>query len=170
MLVFFFSSFKKLIDELFKDVVTRYMRMGAGQFLRDFRRAYQLKKTAEHRKRVLQRKQKIKETMDKVPFCDFSNDRSLGKETSYARLIGYYQKHGERALKRCYSKVELQKLCRAIDVPEAAKDNKSILVRRLVGVLREDGSRFACSFYLDRLKAVIPPEVPDGRIILRIQR
>ncbi len=34
---------KGLVDELLKEIVERYMKMGAGQFLRDFRRDYHLK-------------------------------------------------------------------------------------------------------------------------------
>ena len=37
------------------EVVQRYVRMGAGQFLRDFRRAAKMKKTVAYRKAILQR-------------------------------------------------------------------------------------------------------------------
>ena len=40
--------------------------MGAAQYLRDFRRAHNLKKSAELRKRVLQRQEKRKEQSDSV--------------------------------------------------------------------------------------------------------
>lgn len=42
--------------------------MGAAQYLRDFRRAHNLKKSAELRKRVLQRQEKRKEQSDSVPY------------------------------------------------------------------------------------------------------
>ncbi len=42
--------------------------MGAAQYLRDFRRSHNLKKTAELRKRVLQRQEKRKEQSDSVPY------------------------------------------------------------------------------------------------------
>ncbi len=41
---------KGLVDELLKEIVERYMKMGAGQFLRDFRRDYHLKKSLAHYK------------------------------------------------------------------------------------------------------------------------
>lgn len=45
-----------------------YINMGASQFLRDFRRASLVKKSAELRKRVLQRKEKTREKTDSVPY------------------------------------------------------------------------------------------------------
>ena len=42
--------------------------MGASQFLRDFRRASLVKKSAELRKRVLQRQEKTREKTDSVPY------------------------------------------------------------------------------------------------------
>ncbi len=41
--------------ELYHDVVLRYLRVGVGQFLWDFRKDYQLKKSRAHRKAVLQK-------------------------------------------------------------------------------------------------------------------
>lgn len=45
-----------------------YINMGASQFLRDFRRASLVKKSAELRKRVLQRKEETREKTDSVPY------------------------------------------------------------------------------------------------------
>ena len=45
-----------------------YINMGASQFLRDFRKGSLIKKSAELRKRVLQRQEKTKEKSDSVPF------------------------------------------------------------------------------------------------------
>jgi hypothetical protein len=39
--------------EIYCDVITRYLKMGAGQFLRDFRRDYHLKKSLAHRKLLM---------------------------------------------------------------------------------------------------------------------
>lgn len=49
-------------------VVERYIHMGTAQYHRDFRRSYELKKSAELRKRVLQRQKKNQEKTDRVPF------------------------------------------------------------------------------------------------------
>lgn len=53
---------------IFASVIKRYVHMGTAQYLRDFRRSYDLKKTAELRKRVLQRQKKNEEKTDSVPF------------------------------------------------------------------------------------------------------
>ena len=45
----------KVRKEIFDDVVERYFKMGAGQFLRDFQRDYQIKRTEAHRKRVAEK-------------------------------------------------------------------------------------------------------------------
>ena len=49
-------------------VVTHYIHMGTAQYLGDFRQTYELKKSAELRKRVLQHQKKNQEKMDRVPF------------------------------------------------------------------------------------------------------
>ena len=46
--------------DIYKDVVTRYLKMGAGQFLRDFRRDYHIKKSLAHRKSLMLKKEKAK--------------------------------------------------------------------------------------------------------------
>ena len=51
--------------------------MGAAQYLRDFRRAHNLKKSAELRKRVLQRQEKRKEQSDSVPYKVYMYPKNL---------------------------------------------------------------------------------------------
>lgn len=53
---------------LFVCVIERYLNMGASQYLRDVRRDYNIKKSAELQKRVLQRQHKAKERTGSVPF------------------------------------------------------------------------------------------------------
>lgn len=50
------------------DILFHYLNMGTSQFLQDFRRAHQIKKSAELRKRVLQRQERNREGSDKLPF------------------------------------------------------------------------------------------------------
>ena len=52
--------FQKLIEEIFKEIVKRYIRMGAGQFIKDFCRAFKIKKAAAHQHAVMQRKRHTK--------------------------------------------------------------------------------------------------------------
>lgn len=58
---------QELIEKLFHGILMYYINMGAAQFLRDYRRASLVKKSAELRKRVLQRIKKTKEKTDCVP-------------------------------------------------------------------------------------------------------
>ena len=59
---------QELIERLFKGIIMYYINMGASQFLRDFRRASLVKKSAELRKRVLQRKEKTREKTDGISY------------------------------------------------------------------------------------------------------
>ncbi|KAK3701844.1 hypothetical protein QZH41_003033 [Actinostola sp. cb2023] len=69
----------ELKEEVFKEVVTRHVHMGANQFLRDFRLEYKIRKTAELRKRVLQRQKKAKERQDMVKFEIFEKAFDVGR-------------------------------------------------------------------------------------------
>ena len=55
-------------DRLFDGILVYHINMGASQFLRDFRRASLVKKSAELRKRVLQREEKTREKTDSVSY------------------------------------------------------------------------------------------------------
>ena len=59
---------QETIDVLLHKVILRYVKMGGCQYLRDYRMALRLKKTAELRKRVLQRNKKNAQKNDSVPF------------------------------------------------------------------------------------------------------
>lgn len=48
-----------LVLHLFNDVVTRYVKMWVGEFLREFRRDVKLKKTEAHRKKVVEKKKDL---------------------------------------------------------------------------------------------------------------
>ena len=47
-----------LIEQLYKDIVTRYVKMGVGEFLRDFRRDFKLQKTEAHHKKVVEKRKR----------------------------------------------------------------------------------------------------------------
>ena len=65
----FYSLFaQELIEKLFHGILMYFINMGASQFLRDYRSTSLVKKSAELRKKVLQRKKKTKEKMDCVPY------------------------------------------------------------------------------------------------------
>ncbi len=56
------------LEMILKSVLFHYVNMGTSQFLRDFRLAFKVKKTAELRKKVQQRMEKRQEKADSVPF------------------------------------------------------------------------------------------------------
>ena len=64
-----------LVIKIFEEVIRRYLRLGSGQFLKDFRRDYNLKKTLAHRKAVLARKEKDQERQMKVQIKAIEGDR-----------------------------------------------------------------------------------------------
>ena len=80
---------------MYQEVVERYFRMGAGQFLRDFRRDFQIKKSLAHRKEVLEKKKKAEENKMKVHLPEIEQDRSTGKKMSHVRLLALVNKLGE---------------------------------------------------------------------------
>ena len=82
--------------EIFEEVVTRYLMMGAGQFLRDFRRDYHIKKSLAHRKTVLIRKEKDKGRRMKVYLSQIEQDRSHRKRSSHACSTAGSNQRGQR--------------------------------------------------------------------------
>ena len=152
------------------DIITRYMKMATSQFLRDFRRAYNLKKTAEHRKRVLQRKQAAAQSSDHAKFGTIMDDRSAGKQVSHNHLYFFVQKHGVSGLKRVYTKDQLGKLCSAYGIRVKTSHNKQQLSLSLADAVsshnRDD--HIPHPHYLNRLRA--QAEVSHGRVVVRISR
>jgi hypothetical protein len=62
------------VGAIYKEVCERYMKMGAGQFLRDFRRDFHIKKFLAHRKAVMERKEKAREKQMKVQLPEIEQD------------------------------------------------------------------------------------------------
>ena len=144
--------------------------MATCQFLRDFRRAYNLKKTAEHRKRVLQRKQVAAQCNDHAKFANILEDRSTGKQISHNHLYSFVQKHGVAGVKRVYTKDQLVKLCSAYGIRVKTSYNKQQLAQSLLEAVSSCNSNgnIPHPHYLNRLRA--QAEINDGRIVLRISR
>ena len=57
---------KNLLKDLFCQAVDKYFHMGCGQFLRDFKRDHNVKKTEAHHKRVVERKAAKQQKDDKI--------------------------------------------------------------------------------------------------------
>jgi hypothetical protein len=105
--------------------------MGAGQFLRDFRRDFHIKKSLAHREAVLQKKKKAEEKRLKVQIPEIEQDRSKGKKISHMRLLDLVHKLGSECITRLYSKKELQHLCAAYNIRSVSRWNKMKLASEL---------------------------------------
>jgi hypothetical protein len=108
------------------------MKMGCGQFLRDFRRDFRLKKTLAHRKAVLARKEKAAEKRLKVELDAMKIDRSPFKRSSHVHLLALISQVQAKGMMRLYTKSELHKLCSAYGVHYQTKWNKAKIVNELM--------------------------------------
>ncbi|CAH3020735.1 unnamed protein product [Porites evermanni] len=66
-----------LVLHLFNDVVTYYVKMGVGEFLREFRRDFKLQKTEAHRKKVKKKKKDL--VSSKITVESINKDTSVNK-------------------------------------------------------------------------------------------
>ena len=64
--------------------------MGAGQFIKDFRRAFKIKKAAAHRHAVMQRKEKAHEKNQKIYFAYIEQDASPGKKHPMQGCLDFF--------------------------------------------------------------------------------
>ena len=122
--------------DIYKDVVTLYLKMGTGQFLRDFRRDYHIKKSLAHRKSLMLKKEKAKKGRMKVHVTQIEQDRSDGKRSSHIRLLALINEVKED-IKSYYKKAELQHLCDAYQVRFLTSWNKDRLAKALVQAIPE---------------------------------
>ena len=96
-----------MVHEIYDEVITRHMKMGAGQLLRDFRKDYHVRKSLAHRKAVTQRKKTANEKKRKVHLRQIERDRTPGKKVSHIRLLSLVNELKEYGLAHLYSKKEL---------------------------------------------------------------
>jgi hypothetical protein len=105
--------------------------MGAGQFLRDFRRDYHVKKSLAHRKSLMVRKEKMRRREMKVNLANIIHDKSPGKKVSHTKLLALVDELKEDGLVSLYKKKELQILCNAYACRFLSKWNKKQLASSL---------------------------------------
>ena len=77
--------FQVIIEEMLKSVIKKYVKMGGCQYLRDYRMAQRLKKTAELGKRVMERNKKHTLKSDSIPF-QVSNQGVHALSTVFTRV------------------------------------------------------------------------------------
>lgn len=110
----------------------RVFRMGAGQFLSDFRRDYRIQKTLAHRKALMIRREKLRQRDMKVSLSEICKDKSPGKKVSHARLVTLVHDIKADGLVSLYKKKELQLLCKGYAVAYVSKWNKRRLASALI--------------------------------------
>lgn len=144
--------------------------MGAGQFLRDFRRDYHIKKSLAHRKAVMARKEKATERKMKVHMQQIEQDRSPCKKCSHVRLLALVNDLSFRGLMRLYAKKELQLLCDAYNVAYCSNWNKEKLAGELAHAISSVES-MPSQHVTSRYVVDIGEESEPDRIpVLRIRR
>ena len=122
--------------QLFKTVVTRYLKMGIGEFLREYRRDFKLQKTEAHRKKVVEKKNKKDLTSSKVTLRSMKEDASASKKNSHQRLQVMVNDKETIFHTTVYSKSEIQLLCKAYGVVFKKNDNKVKLSDKLIPKIR----------------------------------
>lgn len=63
---------------MLRNVIEKYVNMGGSQYLRDYRMSLQLKKSAELRKKVMERNNRQRQKIESVPFkVSYKNSREI---------------------------------------------------------------------------------------------
>ncbi len=170
-LIFTFLLSKSLMEELFQSSIDLYVRVGAKEVLKDFKRCYSLKKTMAHRHMVLMRTQKKERKKSKLEMEEFKKDRSPNKSVSHAKLKGMVLQFGDAFLWTVYKVPEIRRLCAASDVPIPTAVKKKVDIAKLVIPVIKQTNQFKCSYFLDELRAEQHDEQrPEGPIRIRIRR
>lgn len=129
-----------------------------------------MKKSAEHRKNVVQKKQRLEEKKSSVPFSEIVEDKSQNKVTSHHRLLTYIEKFGCDAFVKSLKKNELLQLSTAYGITGVnIRSNKAQLVQQLVPIMKERNS-MPCSFFLDNLQSQVHIDDTNRRVSVTISR
>lgn len=122
-----------LVVKLFKDVVTRYVKMGVGEFMRDFRKDFQLHKTEAHHKKVAERKKDL--VSSKVTIASIKEDSSANKQSSHQRLQAMLVQQEKSFQSTVYTKSEVEMICKAYGVRKTCGKNSSVRTYTASGYL-----------------------------------
>lgn len=140
----------------------RYINMGANQFLRDFRRDWEVQKTIAHRNMVMVRKEKKKQRDAKIPVDQICSDSSANKVESHRKLQGLIANFGTEILPAVYTRADLVKLCNAYGVHVTTRKKKADLGADLAVAIAQNQCIPNCS--------VLSSETQRPRIRIRILR
>ncbi|KXJ08430.1 ATP-dependent DNA helicase PIF1 [Exaiptasia diaphana] len=162
---------KVIVKDIYSLIVLRYIRAGTGQFLRDYRLAHRLKKSAEHRKNVLQKKQRLEEKKASVPFQDIAIDTSENKISTHHRMLVFIEKYGVSAFVKTMTKEQLIKLCSAYGIVNINKRlTKPKIGLQLVPIMKESNTGMAHSYFLNNLESEVEIDEANRRVSIRISR
>ena len=128
-----------------------------------------MKKSAEHRKKVLQKQQQVLQKRSAVSFEEISRDQSEGKISSHNRLLTYINKFGQDAFQRIYTKQELTRLCGAYGVETTSRTNKTTMATTLVPVIRSCSS-VPNPYVLNNYRILANTDDNAKLVVLRIAR
>ena len=117
-------------------LLTQYVKMGVGEFLRKFRRDFKLQKTEAHRKKVVEKKKKDL-VSSKVTVESIRKNTSVNKGNSHCRLMTMLDQQESIFQSNVYSKSELQLLCKAYGLVFRRSDSKALLPEKLVPKIHE---------------------------------
>lgn len=143
--------------------------MGVGQFLRDFRKDYHLKKSLAHRKAVLQKNEKANAKEMKVCVPQIEQDKSSNNQLSHLRLCALVNNIKAEGLQVMYNKKELQLLCDAYNVRFISRWNKTKLASELAEAIVGNDS-MSSPQVLSSYRAVLFEKEGNRLPVLRITR
>ena len=114
------------------NIVDKFFKMGAGQYIRDFRRDNHIMKTEAHRKRVQERKLVKERVADKVTLETIKQDTSLDKQNAHNLVVALVTKRPDIFSTSTYTKNELKILFEAYNERFVSKWKKEKLSEILV--------------------------------------
>ena len=128
-------AFDKYVSDLYILGTEKYFKMGAGQYLRNFRRDFQWKKKEAHRKKVLMRSQKEALLSGKVQMDSIKSDTSTNKVSSHILLLAMLEKHPRIFHEtRLYTNKDPTILLKAYGVSQKGK--KEVMAEALVAAIK----------------------------------
>lgn len=130
---------------------------------------FRLKKTAEHRKTVLQQKKALEEKKAAIPFSEIEGDKSSGKLTSHVRLQQFLEKFGETAFEKAFTKKQIQSLCMAYGLQPSIRETKKKMVQDLLPVLKAT-DKMPQAYFTNVLQTQVNVDETNHRVTLRISR
>lgn len=120
-------------------IIDKFFKMGAGQYIRDFRRDHHIMKTEAHRKRVQERKLVKERVADKVTLEAIKQDTSHEKQDSHNLLVALVTKRPDIFNTSTYTKKELKILFEAYEERLVTKWKKEKLNETHVLRIRSEG-------------------------------